>query len=297
MHIPVMLNEVVQALEIKSDGIYVDVTVGYAGHAQAILKLIPQGKLIGLDKDQTALMYAKKILQPMGTNFTLIHSDFRHLKTKLAELGISQIDGLIADLGLSSPQIHDPDRGFSYAKVGLLDMRMDQSQILKAADVVNEWSKEQLVTIFKNYADVKNASQIANAIIENRPIATTLELVEIIKSALPAKLIRQKNPAKAVFQAIRIAVNDEFAAIKVLLKDAISLLKPQGVLALISFHSLEDKLIKEFIGPLMQPQWDYKVPLQEKQQFKTKTVYPAPSEVLTNYRSRSAKLRILKKLI
>lgn len=292
-----MLNEVVQALEIKSDGIYVDVTVGYAGHAQAILKLIPQGKLIGLDKDQTALMYAKKILQPMGTNFTLIHSDFRHLKTKLAELGISQIDGLIADLGLSSPQIHDPDRGFSYAKVGLLDMRMDQSQTLKAADVVNEWSKEQLVTIFKNYADVKNASQIANAIIENRPIATTLELVEIIKSALPAKLIRQKNPAKTVFQAIRIAVNDEFAAIKVLLKDAISLLKPQGVLALISFHSLEDKLIKEFIGPLMQPQWDYKVPLQEKQQFKTKTVYPAPSEVLTNYRSRSAKLRILKKLI
>lgn len=292
-----MLNEVVQALEIKSDGIYVDVTVGYAGHAQAILKLIPQGKLIGLDKDQTALMYAKKILQPMGTNFTLIHSDFRHLKTKLAELGISQIDGLIADLGLSSPQIHDPDRGFSYAKVGLLDMRMDQSQTLKAADVVNEWSKEQLVTIFKNYADVKNASQIANAIIENRPIATTLELVEIIKSALPAKLIRQKNPAKTVFQAIRIAVNDEFAAIKVLLKDVISLLKPQGVLALISFHSLEDKLIKEFIGPLMQPQWDYKVPLQEKQQFKTKTVYPAPSEVLTNYRSRSAKLRILKKLI
>lgn len=292
-----MLNEVVQALEIKSDGIYVDVTVGYAGHAQAILKLIPQGKLIGLDKDQTALMYAKKILQPMGTNFTLIHTDFRHLKTKLAELGISQIDGLIADLGLSSPQIHDPDRGFSYAKVGLLDMRMDQSQTLKAADVVNEWSKEQLVTIFKNYADVKNASQIANAIIENRPIATTLELVEIIKSALPAKLIRQKNPAKTVFQAIRIAVNDEFAAIKVLLKDAISLLKPQGVLALISFHSLEDKLIKEFIGPLMQPQWDYKVPLQEKQQFKTKTVYPASSEVLTNYRSRSAKLRILKKLI
>ena len=292
-----MLNEVVQALEIKSDGIYVDVTVGYAGHAQAILKLIPQGKLIGLDKDQTALMYAKKILQPMGTNFTLIHSDFRHLKTKLAELGINQIDGLIADLGLSSPQIHDPDRGFSYAKVGLLDMRMDQSQTLKAADVVNEWSKEQLVTIFKNYADVKNASQIANAIIENRPIATTLELVEIIKSALPAKLIRQKNPAKTVFQAIRIAVNDEFAAIKALLKDAISLLKPQGVLALISFHSLEDKLIKEFIGPLMQPQWDYKVPLQEKQQFKTKTVYPAPSEVLTNYRSRSAKLRILKKLI
>lgn len=292
-----MLNEVVQALEIKSDGIYVDVTVGYAGHAQAILKLIPQGKLIGLDKDQTALMYAKKILQPMGTNFTLIHSDFRHLKAKLAELGIGQIDGLIADLGLSSPQIHDPDRGFSYAKVGLLDMRMDQSQTLKAADVVNEWSKEQLVTIFKNYADVKNASQIANAIIENRPIATTLELVEIIKSALPAKLIRQKNPAKTVFQAIRIAVNDEFAAIKALLKDAISLLKPQGVLALISFHSLEDKLIKEFIGPLMQPQWDYKVPLQEKQQFKTKTVYPAPSEVLTNYRSRSAKLRILKKLI
>lgn len=292
-----MLNEVVQALEIKSDGIYVDVTVGYAGHAQAILKLIPQGKLIGLDKDQTALMYAKKILQPIGTNFTLIHTDFRHLKTKLAELGINQIDGLIADLGLSSPQIHDPDRGFSYAKVGLLDMRMDQSQTLKAADVVNEWSKEQLVTIFKNYADVKNASQIANAIIENRPIATTLELVEIIKSALPAKLIRQKNPAKTVFQAIRIAVNDEFAAIKVLLKDAISLLKPQGVLALISFHSLEDKLIKEFIGPLMQPQWDYKVPLQEKQQFKTKTVYPAPSEVLTNYRSRSAKLRILKKLI
>ena len=292
-----MLDEVVQALEIKSDGIYVDATVGYAGHAQAILKLIPQGKLIGLDKDQTALMYAKKILQPMGTNFTLIHTDFRHLKTKLAELGINQIDGLIADLGLSSPQIHDPDRGFSYAKVGLLDMRMDQSQTLKAADVVNEWSKEQLVTIFKNYADVKNASQIANAIIENRPIATTLELVEIIKSALPAKLIRQKNPAKAVFQAIRIAVNDEFAAIKVLLKDAISLLKPQGVLALISFHSLEDKLIKEFIGPLMQPQWDYKVPLQEKQQFKTKTVYPAPSEVLTNYRSRSAKLRILKKLI
>ena len=292
-----MLNEVVQALEIKSDGIYVDVTVGYAGHAQAILKLIPQGKLIGLDKDQTALMYAKKILQPIGTNFTLIHTDFRHLKTKLAELGISQIDGLIADLGLSSPQIHDPDRGFSYAKVGFLDMRMDQSQTLKAADVVNEWSKEQLVTIFKNYADVKNASQIANAIIENRPIATTLELVEIIKSALPAKLIRQKNPAKTVFQAIRIAVNDEFAAIKVLLKDAISLLKPQGVLALISFHSLEDKLIKEFIGPLMQPQWDYKVPLQEKQQFKTKTVYPAPSEVLTNYRSRSAKLRILKKLI
>ena len=295
-HIPVLINEVLKELEIKKNGIYVDLTLGRAGHAAKILELIPKGKLIGFDKDIIAINESNSRLNQIANNFHLIHSDFRNLKLEMKKLGINKVDGILADLGVSSPQIDLPERGFSYSKNGILDMRMDQSQILSAKEIVNNWSFEQLVEIFKNYADVKLPQKIANAIIKNRPITTTEQLVTIIKEALPAKILRAKNPAKTVFQAIRIAVNDEFGALKILLKDAIDLLKSDGNLAIISFHSLEDKIVKEFFGNLLKSKIDFKMPIQEIKQFQVKVIKPSTLEISNNPRSRSAKLRILKKL-
>lgn len=295
-HIPVLLNEVLQGLEIKPNGIYLDLTLGRAGHASEILKLIPQGKLIGFDKDIIAIEESHSRLNQISSNFHLIHSDFRNLKTHLNQLGIDVVDGIIADLGVSSPQIDAPERGFSYSQSGILDMRMDQSQTLSAQEIVNNWSFEQLVAIFKNYADVKFPQRIANAIIEKRPIVTTEQLVTVIKGALPEKVLKAKNPAKTVFQAIRIAVNDEFEAIKELLKDAINILKPNGILAIISFHSLEDQIIKHAFGKLIKSKLDFKIPIQEEKQFQVKVINPSKDEIAINHRSRSAKLRILKKL-
>lgn len=296
MHVPVMFKEVITFLDIKEDGIYIDLTLGRAGHSEAVLKLIPKGQLIAFDKDKIAINESNGRLMQINTNYKLIHSDFKFFRNELNKLGIDKVDGIIADLGVSSPQIDDPTRGFSYSKNGLLDMRMNQDQILNAWEIVNKWNLEQLIMIFKNYADVKLPKKIANAIIDNRPINTTFELVSIIKQALPAKIIQMKNPAKTVFQAIRIAVNNEFESLKIMLNDAIHLLNKEGILAIITFNSLEDKIVKNFFGNLIKSKIDPKLPIQEIKNFKVKTINPSKKEIEINKRSRSAKLRILKKI-
>lgn len=295
MHIPVMLNEVIDSLNIKPNGIYVDLTLGRAGHSEAILKNIVNGKLIAFDKDKIAIEESQGRLIKINNHFQLIHSDFKNIKDELAKLGIRKVDGIIADLGVSSPQLENKDRGFSYNKDGYLDMRMDQDQSLKAWDIVNNWNEEDIVNIFINNADVKMPKRIANAIVKNRPINSTLELVNIIKSCLPAKLIRQKNPAKTVFQAIRIAVNNELESLECILKDSIDLLNSNGVLAIITFHSIENRIVKKFFGDLIKNKHDPKIPIQEKKNFFVKVLYPKKEEILANKRSRSAKLRILYK--
>lgn len=296
MHIPVLFNEVINSLNIKEDGIYVDLTLGRAGHSKEILKNIKNGKLIAFDKDEIAIEESRSRLSEVSNNFILIHSDFKNLKNELTKIGINKVDGIIADLGVSSPQLDNQDRGFSYSKDCYLDMRMDQSQSLKAWDIVNDWTEEQLITIFVNYADVKMPKRIANAIIKNRPINTTFQLVDIIKSCLPAKIVRQKNPAKTVFQAIRIAVNNELESLDVVLRDSIEILKEDGTLAIITFHSIEDRIVKKFFGDLIKSKLDFKIPIQEEKKYIVKTIYPTADEIEHNKRSRSAKLRILKKI-
>lgn len=296
MHVPVLFNEVINSLNIKEDGIYVDLTLGRAGHSKEILKNIKNGKLIAFDKDEIAIEESRSRLSEVSNNFILIHSDFKNLKNELTKIGINKVDGIIADLGVSSPQLDNQDRGFSYSKDCYLDMRMDQSQSLKAWDIVNDWTEEQLITIFVNYADVKMPKRIANAIIKNRPINTTFQLVDIIKSCLPAKIVRQKNPAKTVFQAIRIAVNNELESLDVVLRDSIEILKEDGTLAIITFHSIEDRIVKKFFGDLIKSKLDFKIPIQEEKKYIVKTIYPTADEIEHNKRSRSAKLRILKKI-
>ena len=296
MHIPVLLNEVISSLDIKEDGIYVDLTLGRAGHSSEILKNIKNGMLIGFDKDIIAIEESQSRLSKIGKNFKLIHCDFKNFKNELEKLGIHKVDGIIADLGVSSPQLDNKDRGFSYSKDGFLDMRMDQSQSLKAWDIVNNWSEEELIKIFINNADVKMPKRVVNAIIKNRPINTTLELVEIIKACLPAKIVSKKNPAKTVFQAIRIAVNNELESLESILAESIDLLKTNGVLAIITFHSIEDKMVKDFFGNLIKSKIDPKLPIQEEKKFIVKTLKPTDEEINQNKRSRSSKLRVLKKI-
>ncbi|SJZ64798.1 16S rRNA (cytosine(1402)-N(4))-methyltransferase RsmH [Mycoplasmopsis verecunda] len=297
LHYSVMLSETIDSLNIKPNGIYVDLTVGMGGHSSAILKQIPEGLLIAFDKDDYALEQSKKRLSAIGNNFKLIKSDFKDIKAKLLELGIEKVDGIIADLGISSPQIDNAERGFSYNKEAKLDMRMNQQQQLTAYDVVNSYSEEKLADILWNYADVKLNKKVAKAILNARPISTTLELVDVVKSAYPAALLRQKNPAKAIFQAIRIEVNNELESLEQLLHDAIDLLKINGTLSIITFHSLEDKMVKNFIKELTKSDLPSRMPVMEEKKFAIKQIKPSKQEIEENNRSRSAKLRVIKKLI
>lgn len=293
MHIPVMLNEVIKSLNIKENGIYIDLTLGRAGHSSEILKNIKNGFLVCFDKDKIAIEQSYSSLIKINNNFKLIHSDFKNFKKELKKMGINSVDGILADLGVSSPQLDNENRGFSYNKNSFLDMRMDQSQSLKAWDIINKWSVEQLIEIFINNADVKMPERIANAIIKNRPINTTIELVNTIKECLPAKIIKLKNPAKTVFQAIRIAVNNELDSLKTILNDSIELLNKNGVLSIITFHSIEDKIVKNFFGDLIKPKLNPKIPIQEEKEFIAKVFRPTKKEIEENKRARSAKLRIL----
>lgn len=295
-HIPVLLPEAIEALNIKENGIYLDLTLGRAGHSKEILKRIPKGLLIAFDKDKNAIINSNSHLSKIGSNFELVHSDFIKIKDVLDNLKIKTVDGILVDLGISSPQIDDESRGFSYSKEARLDMRMDQSQELDAHTIVNNYSEYELVNIFRNNADVKLPKVIANAIIKNRPINTTEELVNIIRNSLPAKIVRMKNPAKAVFQALRIAVNNELESLKVLLNDSIKFLKKDSVLAIISFHSIEDRIVKNFFGSLIKSKIDPKLPIQEEKEWSVKVYLPSQSEIDINNRSRSAKLRALTKI-
>lgn len=296
LHYSVLLNESIDSLNIRPDGIYVDLTLGMGGHSSKILEKLTTGHLYAFDKDDYALEIADQRLSKISTNYTLIKSDFKDIKSKLIELGVQKVDGIIADLGISSPQIDQAERGFSYNKDAELDMRMNQKQDLSAKDVVNNYNEKQLADILWNYADVKLSRKVAKAIVENRPINRTLELVEIIKSAYPAALLRQKNPAKAVFQAIRIEVNNELSSLKQMLDDALELLNNQGVLSIITFHSIEDKIVKNFFRNVTKSDLPFKMPIQEEKKYIVKQNLASDVEIAENRRSKSAKLRTLIKI-
>ena len=292
-----MLDEVIEKLQIKENGIYVDLTLGRAGHSKEILKKLTNGKLICLDKDIEAINQSNEILKKINSNYVLIKSDFRFLSNVLKKMNIEKVDGIIADLGVSSPQLDDVNRGFSYSQNSDLDMRMDIDQSLTAKYILNNYSFEALNKLLIDNADVKFSQRIAKEIIKNRPFNESFELVDLLKNILPAKLLKQKNPAKQVFQALRIAVNDELNAINDLLKQIPNLLNKNGKFLAISFHSKEDYLIKKFYQNLTYriPKLD-KLPIQEERSWSQKIIFPSEKEKQLNKRSHSAKLRIITKL-
>lgn len=308
-HETVLLHETIDGLDIKPDGVYVDCTLGGAGHAQYLLdQLGPQGHLYAFDQDMTAINNAKLKLADYVEKgqVTFIHRNFRHLKQALEELGIDQVDGIYYDLGVSSPQLDVAERGFSYGQEARLDMRMNQEQALSAYEVVNDWPYEDLVHILYRYGEEKFAKRIARAIEERRaqrPIETTTELAEIVKMAIPAATRRTGgHPAKRSFQAIRIAVNDELGAVEDSLEQALTLLKPEGRISVITFHSLEDRLVKQLFKEVSQgpevPRGLPVLPGQMQAPFalvNRKPIVASPEELEANNRSRSAKLRILRK--
>ena len=247
-HISVLLDECIDGLNIKPDGIYVDGTLGGAGHSSQIAKRLTTGRLIGIDRDPVALKAAGERLAPYADRVTLVHSNFCEIAQVLKDLDIAGVDGILLDLGVSSPQLDDGSRGFSYMADAPLDMRMNSEDTLTAYDVVNSWSYEELRRILFDYGEERYAPKIASAICkkrEEKPIETTLELVDVIRGAMPAQALREKqHPAKRSFQAIRIAVNDELGSVEKVMKDAIPCLNPGGRLAVITFHSLEDRIVK-----------------------------------------------------
>lgn len=304
-HVPVLLNEVIENLNIKSDGIYLDLTIGRAGHSKVILSKIKSGYLYGFDQDEQAIIESEKVLNEVGNNFELIRSNFVSIKTIMKEKNIPYVDGILMDLGVSSPQFDDPERGFSYKEDARLDMRMDRSQSLDAYQIVNTYSLEELTKIFKEYGEDKFSYNIAKNIVlerENKPITTTLELVEIIKRSKPSKELKKVgHPAKQIFQALRIAVNDEINVLKNTIEDAIQLLRPHGGrLAIITFHSGEDKIVKNVFkkytivegdridGPTNKKETEYKL-------VNSKPIVANENEIINNHRSVSAKLRIIER--
>ena len=248
MHVSVLLNESIENLNIKEDGIYVDCTLGFAGHSKEILKRIKKGKLFAFDQDGEAINYSKKILDQISGNYEIIKSNFAFIKSELNKRGIEKVDGVLFDLGVSSVQLDEAERGFSFHKDAKLDMRMDTDQSFSAYDVVNDYSKEELEKIFFNYGEEKYSRSIASAIVRergNKKIETTLELTEIIRESVPEKYRRTHHPARKVFQAIRIEVNKELDVFTKALNDAIDMLNPGGRICVITFHSLEDRICKK----------------------------------------------------
>lgn len=306
-HKSVLLRECVEGLNIRPDGIYLDGTLGGAGHSFEIASRLKTGRLIGVDRDQVALSAAAVRLKPYEQNVTLVHSNFKELQSILADLNIPGVDGMLFDLGVSSPQLDDADRGFSYMADAPLDMRMNREDSLTAYEVVNQWPREELRRILFEYGEERYAPKIAAAIEKKRqeaPIETTLALVDVIRGALPPQALREKqHPAKRSFQAIRIAVNDELGAVREMMETAIPLLNPGGRLAVITFHSLEDRIVKVAMnaaakGCTCPPEFPVCV-CGKKPQVKLITRKPitsAPEELEENPRARSAKLRICEKL-
>ncbi len=287
----------IESLQIKPNGIYVDLTLGRAGHSQEILKKLENGKLICFDKDIEAINESKTKLAKINCNFILIKNDFRNLKSELEKLDINKVSGIIADLGVSSPQLDNKNRGFSYSQDANLDMRMDLDNKLTAAEIINNYSEIEIEKILYQNADVKLAKLIAKAIVKSRPINTTFELNELLKNTLPAKIVREKNPSKAVFQAFRIAVNDELGALREMLNQIPNLLEVNGKLAIITFHSKEDAIVKKYFQNLNyhDPLLD-KLPIQVNKKWRQKTIFPSDNEKQINKRSRSAKLRVITRL-
>ena len=306
MYVIVLINESLENLNIKEDGIYVDCTLGFAGHSKEILKRIKKGKLFAFDQDGEAINYSKKILDQISGNYEIIKSNFAFIKSELNKRGIEKVDGVLFDLGVSSVQLDEAERGFSFHKDAKLDMRMDTDQSFSAYDVVNDYSKEELEKIFFNYGEEKYSRSIASAIVrerENKKIETTLELTEIIRESVPEKYRRTHHPARKVFQAIRIEVNKELDVFTKALNDAIDMLNPGGRICVITFHSLEDRICKKIfkekseIDSVFKGLPDKDIPLEYRPELKLITkIKPSKKELADNNRSRSSILRVAEKM-
>ena len=303
MHYSVLKNEVINNLNIKEDGVYVDATVGYAGHSKEIIKRVKTGYLYAFDADKEAIDYSTEIISKISGNFKLFNDNFINMKKTLEKEGVSLVDGIIFDLGVSSPQIDNPDRGFSFMKDGPLDMRMS-SKGKSAKDIINNSSEYELREMFYKYGEEKQSKNIAYGIYKNKEnINTTLELVEIIKNSVGAKYFYKYHPERKIFQALRIKVNDELNILEDVLEDAISLLKPGGRLLVITFHSLEDRIVKHVFKkhseinemvkglPVIPKEYMPLIKLVNKS-----PVLPSLEELNINARSKSAKLRIVERI-
>jgi len=306
MHISVLLEEVIEGLNLKENGIYVDSTLGYAGHSSAILKKITRGCLFAFDQDSDAISYSREKLADIGSNFCIIESNFVNLKEELNKRDVVSVDGFLFDLGVSSVQLDEADRGFSYHNDAKLDMRMNRKQKLTAYDIVNEYTESDLAKIFFEYGEDKYSRSIAKSIVKYRKdkkIETTLELADIITNSVPFKARREKHPARKVFQAIRIEVNNELGILEQAMKDALSMLNVGGRIAVITFHSLEDRIIKNIFKEVTMIDSKVKglpnIPaeyLPDYELVNGKVIEASSTELEENSRSRSAKLRIIKRI-
>ncbi len=306
-HVSVLLEECIDNLNIKPDGVYVDGTLGLGGHSYEIASRLESGRLIGIDRDETAIRRAGKRLEPFGERITLVHGNFSDTASILDSLGIEAVDGMLFDLGVSSPQLDEAQRGFSYRVEAPLDMRMDASEGLSAYEIVNTWDAERLNRILWDYGEERYARRISAAILrerEKKPIESTTELAEIIRSAMPAAALREKqHPAKRSFQAIRIAVNDELGAIETMMSTAPDKLRKGGRLCVISFHSLEDRIVKNGIAarengctcPREAPVCVCGF-IRTLRSVSRKPILPSEEEIARNPRARSAKLRVAERV-
>ena len=305
-HISVLLEESIESLNLKEDSIIVDCTLGYGGHSSNILARIKKGFLFAFDQDSEAIRHSTDRLNAIGTNFTIIKSNFVNLKEELQKQNVTKVDGVLFDLGVSSPQLDEKERGFSYHEDARLDMRMDRENPLSAYEVVNNYTKEDLAKIFYKYGEDKFSNNIAKKIVEYReqkPIETTLELVEIIKTAVPMKFRKDKHPARQIFQAIRIEVNHELDVIEPAIEQALSMLNVGGRVAVITFHSLEDRLVKNIFKEKCEIDPKVKgmpnIPAEYLPDFKlvvNKAITPSEEELVNNIRARSAKLRVIERI-
>lgn len=305
-HYSVLLSESIEGLNIKEDGIYIDATLGYGGHSSEILKKIPKGHLYSFDQDKEAIEFSNNRLSKIGNNFTIIHSNFVNMVEELEKLNINKVDGILFDLGLSSPQIDEKERGFSFMSDSPLDMRMNREDKTTAKDIINNYSYDELLNIFYSYGEEKMSKQIAKKIVserENKEINTTKELVDIIKKAVGAKYFNNSHPERNIFQAIRIEVNNELNTLRTILPKAINILNTGGRISVITFHSLEDRIVKqafkkasdvnELVKGLPEIPSEYK-PLIKL--INKKPIIPSSKELEENTRSKSAKLRIIERL-
>ena len=305
-HYSVLKKELIDGLNINPDGVYVDATLGYAGDSSEILKRMKRGFLFAFDQDEEAIKNSENILKNISSNYKIIYSNFKNIKEKLHEENIFKVDGIIYDLGVSSPQIDEDYRGFSFMKDAELDMRMDLSNSLTAKYVVNNYKQEELTNIFYKYGEEDFSKSIASAIVKarkNKEINTTLELVDIIKAGVPYKYFVTKHPERRIFQAIRIGVNDELNVLSSSINDAIDMLKPGGRLCVITFHSLEDRIVKKIFKeksevndlvkglPIIPDEYKPIIKLINK-----KPILPSNEELDENSRSKSAKLRIIERI-
>ncbi len=305
-HYSVMKREAIQYLNLKEDGIYVDATLGYAGHSKEILSFLKKGFLFAFDADQEAIMYSSKELNTISNRFKIFHRNFVHMKECLENEGITKVDGILFDLGVSSPQIDEETRGFSFMHDGPLDMRMDTSQDFCAKQVVNQYAKEDLLSMFYTYGEETRSKQIVDAILkkrEKKEITTTMELVELIEEAVGAKYFYERHPERQIFQAIRIEVNNELNVLESVLPDAISLLKEGGRICVITFHSLEDRIVKRIFKKYSEVDALVKglpiIPEEYKPLIKIinkKPIEAEKQEMDENSRSKSAKLRVVERI-